>query len=110
MFVPDNKQKQKSMNFFYSFITRKVVCVACVLLAVQAQATTYTASMSGSFGSTSTWGGAIPSNIMNGDIIRIQAGVTVVVDEDLDMSGTLKLNSGTLALNGHNLNFNSSAD
>jgi hypothetical protein len=99
------------MRHISSFIVKLAASLCCGLsLSVPANALTYTALVSGNYSNTTTWGGAVPSTFMAGDIMIIPAGVTVTLDNDLDIDGTLCLNSGQLVLNNHSLNFNTNSN
>jgi hypothetical protein len=108
---PDNKTKTNFMRNIYSFIVKVAVTLCCgLVLSAPANAITYTALVSGNYNNSTTWGGAVPSTFMAGDIMIIPSGVTVTLDNDLSIDGTLCLNSGQLVLNNHALIFNTNSN
>ncbi len=83
---------------------------AFLCVAGKANATLYTAVLSGSFSSAATWGGIIPGSLLSSDIIIIPAGINVSLTGIEEFSGsssltvdgmltggTLIMTSGTLA-------------
>jgi len=68
----------------------------CILLAAYSKATTRTASVSGNWSSTSTWGGTVP--LANDDVV-INSGITVTIDinpvniNNVTISGTLQFDA-----------------
>ncbi len=99
------------MRNISSFILKVAATICCGLfLSAPASAITYTALVSGSYSNTLTWGGAVPGTFVAGDIMIIPAGVTVTLDNDLSIDGTLCLNSGQLVLNNHSLTFNTNSN
>lgn len=69
----------------------KVVLVALFTFMAGgiANAATFTALTSGNWSSAATWGGSAPSNIISLDEIIIPAGITVTLDQDVDIDGAL---------------------
>ncbi|MDX2001486.1 MAG: T9SS type A sorting domain-containing protein [Chitinophagales bacterium] len=73
--------------------------------ATTAHAATYTAVNSGTWSSTSTWlGGSAPGNNLNNDAIIINSGVTVTLDQSINLDGALS----SFTLNGSLTTSNSS--
>jgi hypothetical protein len=70
------------------FLKTIAVAVSSVLLGINADAATYTATTSGNFSSSATWqGGNIPPVTLSaGDAVTINPGVTVVMDQNLVMN------------------------
>lgn len=87
----------KKLNWCILRILFSVVIL--ILISTLSKATPKTATVSGNWSSTATWGGvAIP---ISGDDVTINSGVTVMVDLASISCSTLKIN-GTLNLNGFN--------
>ncbi|MCW3120985.1 MAG: hypothetical protein JWQ38_477 [Flavipsychrobacter sp.] len=73
-----------------------MVCVA--LMGTTANATTYTALLSGNFNAGTTWGGIAPGSLISTDIVIIPPGITVTLTGAETFSGTSSLIvAGTLA-------------
>ncbi|RYE26256.1 MAG: T9SS type A sorting domain-containing protein [Sphingobacteriales bacterium] len=83
--------------------TLKRVALATTVAAFignSANALTYTAIASGNFSSSTTWsGGNTPPNTLIGDIVIIPSGITVTLDQNQQLNGTLSniTVNGTLA-------------
>lgn len=65
-----------------------------VLLAIcsvtSGYAITYTASASGNWSSSTTWGGISPGSTISGaDVVVIPSGITVNLDTDVEVAGAL---------------------
>lgn len=60
-----------------------------------ANATIFTAVLSGNFNSSLTWGGIVPAGLLTSDIVIIPPGITVTLTSDETFSGT-----STLTING----------
>lgn len=76
---------------------RKMV-LSVVLAAIcgfTANATVYTAVVSGNFNSSTTWGGILPSSLLTADIVIIPPGITVTLTADQTFAG-----SSTLTVDG----------
>ena len=70
-------------------------------------ASSFTASFNGNWSTASTWGGNNPGfDVSTGNNVSIPAGVTIMLDSELTINGTLSLTGGTLNLNGWNLKIN----
>ncbi|HWB62629.1 MAG TPA: T9SS type A sorting domain-containing protein, partial [Chitinophagales bacterium] len=99
---------------YLTLLTKSIMVVALLAFIGQsASAATYTATASGNWSSAATWGGTAPgASITGSDIIVINTGVTVTLDEDvtinnasasLTVTGTLSgssnlmVSAGTLA-------------
>lgn len=91
--VPINNQNKLRWGKALSFI------VIFILLASLAKAETKTASVSGNWSSTATWGGAtVPAS---GDDVTINSGVSVTIDlANISCSSLNIIAGGTLDLNG----------
>ena len=71
-----------------------IIFSACMIMAVlsfnKSLATTYTASTSGDWSSSATWGGgSVPSTSITSDAVVIPSGVIVKVASNVNVSGTL---------------------
>ncbi len=75
----------------YKLTNVKLVLIALFTFMVGgiANAATFTAIASGNWSSAATWGGTAPSNIISIDDIIIPAGVTVTLDQDVEIDGAL---------------------
>jgi hypothetical protein len=98
------------MGKIYSLMVRAAMTMSALLAIQQSRAVIYTATSSGNFSNTVTWGGTVPIMIMSGDQVIIPAGLVVTLDTDLSLNGVLNLNSGTLVLNGHDLTFGTNSN
>ncbi|MGE0637341.1 MAG: T9SS type A sorting domain-containing protein [Bacteroidia bacterium] len=78
------KQNDKTMNLVILFMS------AVLLLFVSvAKATVFTATSSGNWSSSATWGGSSPGVLISGDQVIIPVNVTVNLDQDISLSGAL---------------------
>lgn len=90
-----HKQFDKNMNFVILFMS------AVLLLFVSvANATVFTATSSGSWSSSATWGGSAPGVLISGDQVVIPLGITVALDQNVSVSGTLSSLDVSGALSG----------
>jgi len=64
-------------------------------LGFNANATVFTAVLSGNFSSATTWGGVVPSGLITTDVIIVPVGITVTLNTDVSFSG-----SSTLTVDG----------
>src|SRR5580704_8282953 len=89
------------MKKFTSLLRRTCLMMLCVaLLGSTANATIYTAVISGDFNAALTWGGTAPGSIISTDIVIIPVGITVTLTSDETFSGTSSLTVvGTLNSN-----------
>ncbi len=69
-----------------SFVTMVLVTN---LLYKNAHSASFMAVASGAWSSSTTWGGSAPSGTISGDQIRIPTGITVTMDNDVTLNGTL---------------------
>ena len=85
--------------------TLAILILTCVV-NILSYGATRTASVSGNFNNTTTWGGlSIP---VNGDDIIINTAITVTLQGDFTTSGTFTMNgTATLQMNGFNFNVGS---
>lgn len=84
-------------NFTQSLKKRVVAIAGCMtMLTLSANATTYTAVVSGNFDASTTWGGVTPPQILTADNIVIPSGITVTLNQNATVSGALS----TLTVNG----------
>jgi pectate lyase len=76
---------KRSRQFLFQMLT---TAIFAIMLSSTANATSYTASVSGAFSSTATWGGGPvpPTTISGSDNISINPGVTVTMDQDLTIA------------------------
>ena len=73
-------------------MTLKGVCLTVLALGVSTfgHAAIFTANSSGDFNSPSTWtGGIVPPTMVMLDQIVIPSGISVIMDEDIELSGAL---------------------
>ncbi|MCD6011180.1 MAG: hypothetical protein K0Q79_1042 [Flavipsychrobacter sp.] len=83
--------------------SKKIVLSAIFLLSLglSANATVFTAVLSGNFNSSLTWGGVLPGSLVSSDIVIIPPGITVTLTADETFSGTSTLTvNGTLSSMG----------
>jgi hypothetical protein len=88
------RQYDKKMNLIILFMS------AVLLLFVSvANATVFTATNSGNWSSSVTWGGSSPGVLVSGDQVVIPSGITVALDQNVSVSGALSSLdvSGTLS-------------
>lgn len=88
------RQYDKKMNLVILFMS------AVLLLFVSvANATVFTATSSGNWSSSATWGGSSPGVLISGDQVVIPSGITVALDQNVSVSGALSSLdvSGTLS-------------
>ena len=83
----------------------KIVALYCfVLLTVNVFADTKTASVTGAWSNTATWGGAAAPVSGGGDDIVVNTGITVTMDAAYSTTGSLTLNgTGTIQMAGYAL-------
>lgn len=62
-----------------------------LLFSNQSNAAVYTASLSGDFNSSATWGGLAPGSVLSSDVIIIPLGITVNLTNNVYFSGTSSL-------------------
>ncbi len=76
---------------------RRIVLSAILFVAcgITANATVFTAVISGNFNSSATWGGILPGSLLTADVVIIPPGITVTLTADQTFSG-----SSTLTVNG----------
>jgi hypothetical protein len=82
--------KRMSANLTY-FKKLSVLTILFVILSNAANATVFTAVLSGNFSSSLTWGGAVPGGLLTSDVIIIPSGITVSLTTDETFSGTASL-------------------
>lgn len=63
--------------------------VALLLMPAVSQSAVFTATSSGSWSSSATWGGSAPGNNITADQIIIPAGIQVLMDADVMVNGAL---------------------
>lgn len=63
--------------------------VALLLMPAVSQSAVFTATSSGSWSSSTTWGGSAPGNNITADQIIIPAGIQVLMDADVMVNGAL---------------------
>lgn len=88
------RQYDKKMNLVILFMS------AVLLLFVSvANAAIFTATSSGNWSSSATWGGSSPGVLISGDQVVIPSGITVTLDQNVSVSGALSSLdvSGTLS-------------
>lgn len=69
--------------------TKLMLLAVCVLaFSTRSSAIIYTASTSGNFSSTATWGGTVPPTVLGANDIVINPGVTVTLDRSVTLSNT----------------------
>ena len=83
----------KTLKFTFKKMMMVVFCIAA--LGYHANATVFTAVLSGNFNAATTWGGSIPSSILTTDVIIIPSGVTVTLNVSASFSA-----SSSLTVNG----------
>lgn len=73
--------------------TMLLLTTAILLISAQLNAATYTAILSGSFSSTTTWSGGIvpPLQLQSGDDVIIPSGVTITLDQNLEVGSSTSL-------------------
>src|ERR1043165_4588366 len=99
------------MRFFCRVLANVMTfTLALIFIVNQANARTYLAVSSGNFSSGTTWDGIVPTDLVAGDEVIIPAGITVTMDQDVNMNGLLNLDAGVLSLNGYKLNFGTAGD
>ncbi len=81
-----NKKLMKNSTFKKAVLALSIA----VLAGGSAQALTYTAVASGNFNSSATWqGGLVPPSTLLADVIVIPTGITVTLDVNQQINGTL---------------------
>jgi len=92
------------MRTFTLNIRKKIgLLMAGTLITAMSYAATFTAVASGNFSSSATWGGTAPSSSILLDQIVIPAGITVNLDNDVNINGLLSSVDveGTLTASGN---------
>src|SRR4051812_31908784 len=81
------------MKRFTSALTRMCFITLCILMTGKAaNATLYTAVLSGNFSSGTTWGGIAPGSLLSsGDVVIIPLGINVTMTGSESFSGTSTL-------------------
>lgn len=93
------------MRSIISTLKSAVPAVALLIVTCfNARATTYTAILSGNFNSTASWSGGIVPTLMAGDDIVIPLGITINLNQDLELNSNMMLTVNG-ALTGGNGNF-----
>jgi hypothetical protein len=89
--VTTNNLKLCVMRKFTLLImkNRAIALAALLLTSVSSYSNVYVATTSGNWSSATTWNGTAPSFNITADQITISAGVTVTLDGDLSINGTL---------------------
>ena len=93
------------MNYFTNYLRKIGLFTICaMMLNSTANATIYTAALSGNFNAAATWGGTAPGTSISSDAIIIPAGITVTLTADETFSGTSSLTvAGALTSSGPGL-------
>lgn len=88
-------------NLLYNLKKMHVMAIGCAFFCSTANATVYTAVVSGNFNAAATWGGIIPAGLLTSDIVVIPAGINVTLTSLQTISGTTSMTvNGTLSATG----------